>query len=133
MKHVKKGPTQRQLRVGEQLRHIIAETMSRGHFSNELLLDANNVTVSEVRITPDLRNATAYVASFVKDESLDEVIEALNQEARVFQKEIGRQLNMKFTPRVRFREDDSFEEAGRIESLLHDIHRTTNIDRSEEE
>ena len=116
----KKGPSQRQLRVGEQLRHIIAETMARGHFQDEALLDAH-VTVAEVRVTPDLKQATVYVMS-LGGQDMEEILPALNDEANVFQKDIGRQLNMKFTPKVRFLRDESFDEAQRIDEILRTVH-----------
>lgn len=116
-----KGPSQRQLRVGEQIRHIIAETMSRGHFHSEALMDAGRITVAEVRITPDLKNAKAYVMS-LGGANMDEILPALNDEAHVFQKEIGRQQNMKFTPKVRFVRDESFDEAQKIDDLLRSVH-----------
>lgn len=115
-----KGPSQRQLRAGEQLRHIIAETMSRGHFTNEILLDAN-VTVAEVRVTPDLKNAKVFVMS-LGGENMDEILPALNDEAHVFQKEIGRQQTMKFTPKVKFVRDESFDEAQKIDEILRGVH-----------
>lgn len=117
----KQGPTQRQLRVGEQLKHIIAETMARGHFSHVALLDAGQVTVSEVRVSPDLRNATAYVMS-LGGQDMDKILPALNDEAKVFQKEIGRQSSIKFTPRVSFKRDETFDEAQKIDDLLNSIH-----------
>lgn len=122
MKHHKQnqGPTQRQLRVGEQLKHIIAETMARGHFSHESLLDAGQVTVSEVRVSPDLRNATAYVMS-LGGQDMDKILPALNDESKVFQKEIGRQSNIKFTPRVTFKRDKTFDEVQKIDDLLNEI------------
>ncbi len=118
--HQKKGPTQRQLRVGEQLRHVIAEILQRGHFHDPVLLDAGKVTVTEVRITPDLKNAKAYVMS-LGGQQLDEIIEALNEASSYFQKEINRKTELKFTPRLRFVEDQSFEQAGRIEEILREI------------
>jgi ribosome-binding factor A len=118
--HKAKGPSQRQLRAGEQLRHIIAETMNRGHFHDETLLNAN-ITVAEVRVTPDLKNAKVYVMS-LGGADMDVILPALNEEAHVFQKEIGRQQSMKFTPKVRFVRDESFDEAQRIDQLLRDVH-----------
>lgn len=120
MKHHKSEPSQRQLRVGEQLRHIIAETLQRGHFHDEALLDTGKVTVTEVRVTPDLKNAKAYVIS-LGGLQMDEILPALNESAPQFQKEINRQSNLKFTPRVRFVLDTSFDEAQRIDDLLRDI------------
>ncbi|MCD8571250.1 MAG: 30S ribosome-binding factor RbfA [Alphaproteobacteria bacterium] len=117
---MQKAPSQRQLRVGEQLKHILSETMARGHFQNPLLLDAGKVTVTEVRASPDLRNATAYVLPLGGVDT-SEILEALNGEAHIFQKEIGRKANLKFTPRIYFKADDVFGEAHRIEDLLRNI------------
>lgn len=115
------GPSQRQLRVGEQLRHILAETLQRGHFQDEALFRlAANITVSEVRISPDLKHATAYVMT-LGGMGLDEILPALNDEAFAFQKEIGRKLQMRNTPRIRFVKDESFEKANRIESILSNL------------
>lgn len=116
-----KGPSQRQLRAGEQLRHIIAETMSRGHFQSEILLNAEGITVAEVRITPDLKNAKAFVMS-LGGENMEEILPALNEETHVFQREIGRQQSMKFTPKIKFVRDESFDEAQRIDDLLKSVH-----------
>lgn len=120
MKHRTKEPSQRQLRAGELLRHIIAETMQRGHFHSEALRKAKAVTVSEVRCSPDLKNATAYVMSLGGD-NMDEILDALNDEKNIFQKDIGRNSSMKFTPRVRFKADETFDEAERIETLLKSV------------
>ncbi len=116
-----KGPSQRQLRVGEQIRHIIAETMARGHFHHEALLDSGRITVAEVRMTPDLKQAKAYVMS-LGGVDMDAILPALNEEAHIFQKDIGRQQSMKFTPKVRFVRDESFDEAAKIDELLKGVH-----------
>ncbi len=115
------GPTQRQLRVGEQIRHILSDTLKRGHFSNELLLNrGHNLIVSEVRPSPDLRHARAYVMS-INGEDLEDLVIALNEQSHVFQKEIGKSSNLKFTPRIKFVTDTSFDEAQHIEALLRDV------------
>lgn len=116
-----KEPSQRQLRVGEQLRHIIADTLMRGHFHEEVLLDASNLSVTEVRCSPDLKNATAYIISLGGGSNMDTMLKALNGEAKQFQKEINRQSNLKFTPRVNFKMDKSFDNAQRIEDILRDV------------
>lgn len=116
-----KGPTQRQLRVGEQIKQIIAQTMARGHFHHKALMDAGHITVGEVRVTPDLKNARAYVMS-LGGRNMDEILPALNQESHIFSKEINRQSNMKFTPKIHFVRDESFEEAQRIDELLRTVH-----------
>lgn len=120
MAHKAKEPSQRQLRVGEQIKHIIAETLQRGHFHNAVLLDAGRITVTEVRPSPDLKNATAYVIS-LGGKDMGEILPALNEAAPVFQKEIGRQSSTKFTPRLTFKEDYSFEEAQKIDNLLREV------------
>ena len=113
-------PSQRQLRVGEQVKQIISETMRRGHFRSEVLLDSALVTVTEVRVSPDIKNATAYVMA-LGGTNMDTLLKALNEEASVFQKDIGRQITTKFTPRVRFVKDESFEYGEKIENILRDI------------
>jgi ribosome-binding factor A len=119
------GQSQRQLRVGEQIRHVIAETLRRGHFHNEVLLDAApTVTVSEVRVSPDLKNATAYVTT-LGGINIDAVLPALNDVAHVFQKDIGRTLTSRNTPRVKFVADNSFAEAEKIERILKSLPKTT--------
>lgn len=115
-------PSQRQLRVGEQIRHIISDTLRRGHFNSTILLDkADTITVSEVRPSPDLRHARAYVMS-LGGLNIDEILPALNEETHIFQKAIARAANLKFTPRVRFVVDDSFANAEHIENLLRGVH-----------
>lgn len=130
--HQNQGPTQRQLRVGEQLKHIIAETMARGHFSHAELLNAPQVTVSEVQVSPDLRNATAFVMS-LGGQDMDKILPALNDEAKIFQKEIGRQSNIKFTPRVRFKTDTTFDKVQKIDDLLNSVHYSDQNDDQDEE
>jgi ribosome-binding factor A len=118
--HRPNEPSQRQLRAGEQIRHIVAQTLQRGHFHNDVLADSAHITVTEVKISPDLKNATAYVMS-LGGINMDEIIPALNEVHSVFQKEIGRQVTFKFTPRIRFVKDDSFDDAQRIEDILREI------------
>ena len=119
--HSNQGPTQRQLRVGEQMRHIMAETLQRGHFHDEILLNmASDVTVTEVRPSPDLRHATAYVIS-LGGHDMDKILPALNDSAPAFQKDINAKANLKFTPKVRFVLDTSFEKAQKLDELLSTI------------
>jgi ribosome-binding factor A len=113
-------PTQRQLRVGEQLRHILAETMQRGHFNEAILIDAH-LSISEVKISPDLKHATAYVMS-LGGANMDEILPALNKDKNVFKKDIARNAGLRFTPTIRFAVDNSFNEAEKIENILREIH-----------
>lgn len=106
------------LRVGEQLRHVISETLRQGRFDDPLLFDASAiVTVTEVRVSPDLKHATAYVLA-LGGGNMDEMLPALNDSAAVFQRDIGRKLDLKFTPKVRFIMDKTFDQALRIETLI---------------
>lgn len=120
MRNSTNQPSQRMLRVGEQIKEVIAETLSRGHFHHEALLDAGTVTVTEVRVSPDLKHATAYVIS-LGGTNMTDILPALNEEAHVFQKEINRQTQLKFTPKLQFRMDDTFDNALRIEGILNNI------------
>lgn len=114
-------PSQRMLRVGEELRHIMSESLRRGSFDNAVLFEhAANVSISQVTVSPDLRYATAY-AMTLGGVKLDEVIEALNEAAYLFQHDIGKNIKMRTTPKVRFVIDESFDEAEKIETILKNI------------
>lgn len=109
-------PSQRQLRVGELIRHKLAEMLSRGDIHDEVLT-SHVVTVPEVRLSPDLRLATAYVIP-LGGEDIEPVIAALNRHKRFIRGEIAHAVNLKFAPEIRFRRDETFEEASRIDALL---------------
>lgn len=112
------GPSQRQLRVGEQVKHVIAEHLQRGSFGDPVLYEmAPQITVSEVRVSPDMKNATAFVMT-LGGKNMDAVLPALNESAIEFQKEIGKNIRTKFTPRVKFVSDDSYAYAEKIENLI---------------
>lgn len=122
MKHAPKQPKgQRQLRVGEEIRHVIAATLQHGGFNDPVLLNSGLITATEVRIAPDLKNATVFVMP-LGGYNLKEIVKALNAQAFFFQKEIGRQMKMKFTPRLVFKADKTFDEAGKIETIIRHIH-----------
>ena len=110
------GPSQRQQRVAELIRHALAEVLSRGDFQEDVLTK-NVITIPEVRMSPDLKLATAYVMPLGgKDE--DAVIKALEKNKKVLRQEVARRVNLKFAPDLRFRRDESFDEAARIDALL---------------
>ena len=116
----------RVLKVGERVRHILSELLARGEAHDETLT-AHAVSVTEVRMTPDLRNAAAYVKPLLgEDEEL--VIKALRTNTAFFQREVAKRLGLKFAPRLQFRADDSFEEADRIERLLSDPRVARDLD-----
>lgn len=114
-----KGPSQRQLRVGEEVRHIIAETLARGQ-CGEALLDNSSITVTEVQISPDFQHANVYVMP-LGGKDLPEILSALKEKAWYFRKEVAHALKIRVTPRLVFHADRSFDEAERIETLLKSV------------
>lgn len=114
--HQAKGPTQRQLRVGELIRHKLAEMLARGEIYDDVLA-SHVVTISEVRMSPDLRLATAYVMPLGgKDTKI--VLEALTRNSKFVRGEISHAVDLRVAPEVRFREDETFDEVSRIDRLL---------------
>ena len=108
----------RVLKVSERVRHILSELLARQEVHDERV-SAANIAVTEVRMTPDLRNATAYVKPLLgADEA--EIVKALQQNTAYLQREVAKRLGLKFAPRLQFRSDESFDEADRIERLLRD-------------
>ena len=113
-----KGPSQRQLRVGEQVRHALAELMQRGEINDDLI-EANVISVSEVRMSPDLKLATVFVAPLAAADD-EAVVVALNRHARFIRGRMGPALRqMKYMPEFRFRLDTSFDNFRKIDQLLH--------------
>jgi ribosome-binding factor A len=110
------GGSQRQLRVGELIRHELAAMLSRGDI-HDPVIEAHLITVPEVRMTADLRLATIYVMPLGGRDEQD-VIAAFERNKRYIRGEIGRRVNLKFAPEIRFRVDERFDEAERIEKLL---------------
>jgi ribosome-binding factor A len=108
--------SQRQLRVGEALRHVLAELLMRGAVHDPLLAEAA-LTVSEVRMSRDLRHAVAYVTELGGD-LRDELREALERAAPYLRGEAARRIHLKYAPSLSFRVDPSFAEAARIDDLL---------------
>ncbi|MGB3377882.1 30S ribosome-binding factor RbfA [Allopontixanthobacter sediminis] len=108
----------RVLKVGERVRHILSELLSRQEVHDDTLT-AHSVSVTEVRMSPDLRNAAVYVKPLLgEDEAV--VIKALRVNTAYFQREVAKRLGLKFAPKLNFRGDESFDEAERIERLLND-------------
>src|SRR6186713_2791744 len=110
------GGSQRQLRVGETVRHAVADILSQGSV-HDPDLEGHIITVPEVRMSPDLRLATIYVMP-LGGKDVNEVIEALERNKRYLRGEISHRVNLKFAPDIRFRADERFDEAERIEKLL---------------
>ena len=112
----KSGPSQRQLRVGELVRHTLSELFTRGDVHDEVI-QGHLITVPEVRMTADLRLATIYVMP-LGGRDIEEVLAALDRNKKYLRGEIARRVNLKFAPEIRFRADERFDEAERIEKLL---------------
>ena len=108
----------RLLKVGERVRHILSELLARGEAHDEVLR-AHTIAVTEVRMSPDLRNAKVYVKPLLGEDE-DVVVKALRTNTAFFQREVAQRLGLKFAPKLQFRPDESFDEASRIESLLDD-------------
>ena len=112
------GRSVRLLRVGEQVRHVLSELLQRGEVHDDTL-ERHLVSVTEVRMSPDLRHATVFVKPLLGQDEED-VLKALRQNTAYLQREVAQRLGLKFAPRLKFLADESFDEAGRIERLLND-------------
>ena len=110
------GPSQRQLRAGELVRHALAEILARGEV-HDPVIETHLITVPEVHMTADLRLATIYVMP-LGGRDTEPVLEALERNKRFLRGEIAHRVNLKFAPEIRFRLDERFDEAERIEKLL---------------
>jgi ribosome-binding factor A len=108
----------RLLKVGERVRHVLSEILTRQQVHDETLT-AHTVSVTEVRMTPDLRTATIYVKPLLGTDE-EAVVEAMRHNTAFFQREVAKRLGMKFAAKLQFRADGTFEEAERIERLLAD-------------
>lgn len=111
-----RSPSQRQLRVGEEIRHVLAQLLRPGELRDPALREAN-ITVSEVRVGPDLRNATAYVMPLAGANS-DEVMEALRRSAPFLKSRLAGALDLRYIPNLFFAVDSAFASAERIAALL---------------
>ncbi|MTD94605.1 30S ribosome-binding factor RbfA [Hyphomicrobium sp. xq] len=109
-------PSQRQLRIGELIRHKLAEMLTRGEIHDDVIA-SHVITVPEVRLSPDLKLATAFVVT-LGDADIKEVLAALERNKRYIRAELAQAVNLKFAPDIRFRRDETFEEASRIDALL---------------
>jgi len=112
-----KTPSQRQLRVGEEIRHVLAEVIARGTLRDPVLVD-KSITVSEIRVSPDMRHATAFVMPLGGAAEAADVVTALNRASPYLNGEVARRMSLKYAPALYFEVDTIFEEAQRIDSLL---------------
>jgi len=146
------GPSQRQLRAGELIRHALVEVL-REEEIHDPAMEGVSVTVTEVRMSPDLKHATCFVeplgAGVTRAEPqqerragveaaptaghVDEIVKALNTHAKFLRGVLGKHIDMKFTPDLRFRHDESFDAAGRMDRLFNDPRVRADIDHAEDE
>lgn len=133
------GPSQRQLRAGELIRHALVEVLREEDIHDEALHGVS-VTVTEVRLSPDLKHATCFVeplgagvASAPTAGHVDEIVKALNAHAKFLRGVLGKHIDMKFTPDLRFRHDESFDAAGRMDRLFDDPRVRADLQRQDGE
>jgi ribosome-binding factor A len=111
-----KAPSHRQLRVGEELRHALSRILARGELRDPALADLN-LTVTEVRVSPDLKNATAFVVP-LGGGGLEAAVVALNRAGGFFRSRLAQEVALRHAPRIAFASDRSFDEARRIDEIL---------------
>jgi ribosome-binding factor A len=114
--HANLGPSQRQLRVGEMLRHALSQILTRDDIRDPDL-EGVSVTITQVKPSGDMRHATVFCEP-LGGQHADRTLKALNRHKAFIRGEMGHMIELKFTPELRFVEDDSFAEAERIENLL---------------
>ncbi|WP_164117220.1 30S ribosome-binding factor RbfA [Sphingorhabdus sp. Alg239-R122] len=123
------GRSVRVLRVGEQVRHVLSEILLRGDVHDEVLADAT-VSVTEVRISPDLRNATVFIKPLLGKEETA-VLKALRTNTAYLQREVARRIKMKYAAKLKFVADESFDEGGHVENLLREPKVAQDLDQAE--
>lgn len=128
--HSPAGPSQRMLRVGELVRHALSALFTRGDIEDEALTGAV-ITVPEVRMTPDLKIANAYVMP-LGGERAEEIVAALNRHKKFIRGRVAPQLDLKFAPEIRFFVDDTFDEFGRIDALLRSDRVQRDLDHDDD-
>lgn len=126
-----RAPSQRQLRVGEELRHIIAGVLARGEIRDPDI-EGTVITVTEVRTSPDLKHATVFVAPLGGGD-VTAILEGLKRSARYIRGQVARQIRLRYTPEFVFETDTSFDTASHIDGLLHrpEVQRDLEADDAE--
>ena len=119
------------MRVGEVVRHTLSELFTRGDV-HDPVIEKHLITVPEVRMTPDLRLATIFIMP-LGGRDIEEVLAALDRNKKYLRGEIARRVNLKFAPEIRFRADDRFDEAERIEKLLRTPRVRKDLDHGTDE
>ncbi|PKR89546.1 30S ribosome-binding factor RbfA [Pleomorphomonas diazotrophica] len=124
-----RAPSQRQLRVGELIRHALAEILARGELMDDEVTRMM-VTVPEVRVSPDLRNATVYITPLGGGEP-KQAEKAMARNARWLRGQVAHRVNLKFAPDLTFRYDDRFDETAHIDAILHSPDVARDLDESD--
>jgi ribosome-binding factor A len=124
------GGSQRQLRVGELVRHAVAEMLMRGDV-HDPVIEGHLITVPEVHMSPDLRLATVYVMPMGGRDAA-EVVAAFDRHKKFLRAEIAHRINLKFAPDLRFRVDERFDEAERIDKLLRSPEVKRDLDKEDD-
>ncbi len=126
-----KPPSQRMLRVGELVRHALSNVLTRGEIVDPVI-EISIITVPEVRMSPDLKLASAYIVP-LGGGNAKEIVKALNSHQKFIRGQITSQLNLKYSPSIRFFEDDSFDEATRIDNLLRSQRVKRDLEKPDDE
>lgn len=127
-----KPPGQRQLRVAERMRHILASVLRRGDLHDPVLGNTSLITVTAVEIGPDLKHATAFVMP-LGGKNAPEIVEALNRATGYFRTEVGSEMDLRHAPKITFRVDNSFERMEHIDRLLNRAEVKRDLDKSEDD
>ncbi len=125
-----KEPSQRQLRVAQEVKRVITSVLERGDLRAEELRSAF-ITVTQVRVSPDLKYVSAYIMT-LNGKNLGIVLEMLNAEKGIFKKQIASKLQLRYTPDITFRADDTFAEVDRIEKLLRHPKVAQDLEKKDE-
>ncbi|MGH6729210.1 MAG: 30S ribosome-binding factor RbfA [Sphingomicrobium sp.] len=121
------GRSVRLLRVGEQVRHVLSEILARGDVHDDTL-QSHLVSVTEVRMSPDLRHATVFVKPLLGQDE-EAVLKAMRTNTAYLQREVASRVRMKYAAKLKFIADESFDEGGKIDSLLRAPHVAQDIDK----
>jgi ribosome-binding factor A len=125
------GPSVRLLRVGEQVRHVLSDILQRGDVHDDVLAK-HVVSVTEVRMSPDLRHATVFVKPLLgKDEEV--VIKALRTNTAYLQREVAHRIRLKYAAKLKFLADESFDEGSHIDKLLRDPKVARDLDQADDQ
>ena len=131
MNNLQEGPSVRLLRVGEQVRHVLSEILQRGDVHDDVLA-SHVVSVTEVRMSPDLRHATVFIKSLLGQDE-EAVLKALRTNTAYLQREVATRVRLKYAAKLKFLADESFDEGNHIDWLLRDPKVARDLDKPEAE